>query len=190
MTIRKVFYYKKLPERKILSSKPDLLEIFLFKFSLCRKTYASESDSFFFKNFISNSDFQWKSLLQGKGRLKSAGKVRNFFIVRGANRVKRLFLKCNVLIEVWFLNKNWTQKLLFRKLLFFHKMIIQKVLFSKSAGTRNCQFTIWNFEKNVISKSHLVGKSLLQNLIPFYKKIHLKLWFLMKNFASKSCLLK
>ena len=64
MTIRKVFYYKKLAERKTLNSKPDLLEIFLFKFSLCRKTFASESDSFFFTNFFSNSDFQWKSLLQ------------------------------------------------------------------------------------------------------------------------------
>ena len=35
-----------LPGRKTFNSKPDILEYFLFKISLCRKAFASESHSF------------------------------------------------------------------------------------------------------------------------------------------------
>ena len=80
----------------------------------------------------------------------------------------------------------------FRKLLFLHKLIIQKVLFSKSAGTKNSQLKIENltFWKLFFSNFHCTGKGLLQNLILFFGKFHFKLWFSMKEFATKSCLLK
>ena len=64
---------------------------------------------FHFKLWFSMKKFATKS-----SRLKSSGKLKKLFIVSGANRVKTLFLKCDVLIEIWFFIKNWTQNLIFR----------------------------------------------------------------------------
>ena len=63
MFIRK-FLFSKSAGTKNSQFKNRLFEIFFLKFPLCRKTFASESDSFFSENLISNFDFQWKSLLQ------------------------------------------------------------------------------------------------------------------------------
>ena len=62
MFIRKILYSKS-AGTKNSQFKNRLFEIFFLKFPLCRKTFASEFDSFFSENFISNIDFQWKSLL-------------------------------------------------------------------------------------------------------------------------------
>ena len=103
-------------------------------------------------------------MLQSKGRLKSAGKVRNFFIVRSANRVKTLFLKDNVLIEIWFLNKNWTQNLFFGNYFFSTKWLFKKFCFrnltrreivnSQSETLKKCHFKIsFGRKKFIIIKS-------------------------------------
>ena len=98
----------------------------------------------------------------------------------------------NVSFESWFLNKNWTQKLSFRKIFFLQNMIFRKDLFSKAARMKNFQFktnlTFWKF---FISNFHCAGKPFFQNLILFFLgKLHFKLWLSMKEFATKSCLLK
>ena len=63
MIVRKVFHSNS-AGRKKSQFKNWLFENFLLKFLLCRKTFTSESDSFFSENFIWNTDFQWKGLLQ------------------------------------------------------------------------------------------------------------------------------
>ena len=75
----------------------------------------------------------------------------------------------NVSIESWFLNKNWTQKLSFRKIFFLQNMIFRKDLFSKAARMKNFQFktnlTFWKF---FISNFHCAGKPFFQDLILFF----------------------
>ena len=57
---------------------------------------------------------------------------------------------------------------------------------------RNEKLSIKNltFWKLFFSNFHCTGKRLLQNLIVFFGKFHFNLWFSMKEFATKSCLLK
>ena len=97
--LSEMFCIRNLPERKILNSKPDILDFFLFKFSLCRKTFASESDSFFSENFISNSYFQRKICYKVMP-LKWARKVKNLLLSAEQTESKRYFL------DVMFLSKS------------------------------------------------------------------------------------
>ena len=101
---------------------------FLFKFSLCMKTFASESDSFFSKNSFQTLIFNEKVCYKIMP-FKMSTKSEQFVVLRGANRVKTLFPRCDVFIKVWFLNYNWIQNLNFRKKFSLHKTIIGKVFF-------------------------------------------------------------
>ena len=117
--------------------------------------------------------------------------MKNLLFSAEEIKSKRYFsdvMFCRHLIPQYKLNSKYK----FRKLLFLHKLIIQKVSFSKSAGTKNSQLKIENltFWKLFFSNFHCTGKGLLQNLILFFGKFHFKLWFSMKEFATKSCLLK
>ena len=126
--IFEMFCIRNLPERKILNSKPDILEFCLFKFSLYRKTFASESDSFFrkisFQTLIFDERVCYKVM-----PFKMSTQSEKLVVVRGANRFKTLFLRCDVFIEIWFLNENWIQTLNFRKKFSLHKTIIGKKFF-------------------------------------------------------------
>ena len=125
---------------------------------------------FFSENSVSNSDFQWKSLLQNYA-FKNKHEKWKTCVFRGGNQVKTLFLRCDVLIEIWFLNKNWNQKLSFWKTFFLQNMIIRKAFYYKIRG--NEKFSIQNliFWKFFFSNFHCAGKRLLQNLILSFSKI-------------------
>ena len=119
---------------KYFSSAYDYSKCFVFE--ICRKEKFSIQNLTFRKFFFSNFHCAGKRLLQNLIPSFSKISVQNLifnekvcykvmpfkisrqiqkpFIVRGANRFKTLFLKCDVLIEIWFLNKNWTQNLIFR----------------------------------------------------------------------------
>ena len=127
MIIRNVLYSKS-AGTKNSQFKTWHFGIFSFNFSLSRKTFASESDYFFSGNFISNSDFQWKRFLQFMP-FKMSMQSEKLVVGRGANRVKTLFLRPDVFIEIWFLNENWIQNLNFRKKFSLHKTIIGKIFF-------------------------------------------------------------
>ena len=179
MIFRKVFY-RNPPGQETLDSKTD---------QFVGNNFTSRFDFFFQKNPFQNVIFNGKVYFKTMP-FKTSTKSENYVVFLGANWVRTFFFRCEFLIEIWFLNKNWTQKLSFWKIFFLQNMIIRKVFFYKIC--RNEKFSIHNlkFWKKVFSKSHFVRKSLLQNMIPFSRKNHLKLWFLMKKFASKSCLLK
>ena len=156
-----MFCFRNLPERKIFNSKRDILEIFHFKFSLCRKTFASESESFSSENFISNSDFQWKSLLQSQKKLSFSAEQLDS---------KRFFFICEFFVEVWFLNKNWTQKLSFWKIFFLQFKMFPKVLYSKSAGTKISIFKIWQDENFSYQSLRLKEKNSFRIWFFFFQK--------------------
>ena len=121
---------------------------------------------------------------------KISTKSEQFVVFCGANWVGTFFIRCEFLIEIWFLNKKWTRKLSFWKIFFLQNMIIRKVFYYKIC--RNEKFSIQNltFWKFFFSNFHCAGKRLLQNLIPSFSKFHFKIWFSMKKFATKSCRLK
>ena len=161
-------------EKFSIQNKPNILEIFHFKFSLCRKTLAPESDAFFSANFISNSYFQWKICYKVMP-LKWARKVKNLLLSAEQIESKRYFLDVMFFIETWFLNINWTQNLSFRKSLSPQNDFPNSIL-SKSARTKNSRFKNWSFcrkkfyfnvrhffQKISIQISDFQRKGLLQN---------------------------
>ena len=84
-------------------------------------------------------------------------------IVRGANRVKSLFLRPDVFIEIWFLNIFWTQNLIFRKIL-SPQNHFSNIILSKSARTKNSRFKNWS----ICRKKHHF------KIRHFFKKFHFK----------------
>ena len=137
-----------------------------------------------FKLCFSMKKFATKSCL-----LKWARKVNNLLFCAEQIESKRFFL------DVMFLSKSDSSMKIEFKIYFSENIFSPQKEYSKSFVFKICRneklsnhnLNIW---ENVISKSRFVGKSLLQNLIPFSKKIHLKLWFSLKKFAPKTCLLK
>ena len=195
------------PENKF-SPKSDYSNSFVFdifrddKFSIqnltCWKTFISKSLFLgkslhhflilFFREFHFKLWFSMERLASNHA-FENKQKSEEFVVFCGAYWVKTFFFRCEFFIEIWFLNKNWTQKLTFWKKFFLQNMIIRKVFYYKIC--RNKKFSIqnltfWNF---FFSKFHCAGKRLLQKLILF-GKLHFKLWFSLKKFAAKSCLLK
>ena len=186
--------------RKILSPQNEFSNSILSKsarrknsrfknWSICRKKLHFKIQFFFqkspFQNLISNEKVYFKIM-----PFKKSTKSEKFVVFRGGNQIKTLFLRCDVLIEIWFLNKNWTQNLFFGNYFFLHKFIIQNVLFSKSAGTKNSQLKTWHFG-NFSYQIFIVQENVCFRIwFLFFWKFLFKLWFSMKNFATKSCLLK
>ena len=189
MWLSELSCFRNLPELKNLISKPDILEFFLFKFSLYRKTFASESDSFFRKISLQTLIFNEKVFVKNMP-FKMGTKSGKFVVFCGANWVKTTFFRCEFFIETWFLNKNWIQKLRFWKIFLPQKMIIRNVLYSKSAGTKNSQFKTWHFGIFSFQIFFEQENFCFRIWILFFWKFHFKLWFSMKKFATKSCLLK
>ena len=60
---------------------------------------------------------------------KKGTKSEQLVVLRGANRVNTLFLRCDVFIEIWFLNENWIQNPNSRKKFSLHKTIIGNFFF-------------------------------------------------------------
>ena len=116
--------------------------------------------------------------------------MKNLLLSAEQIESKRFYFRCEFFIETWFLNKNWIQKLSFWKIFLPEKMIIRNVLYSKSAGTKNSQFKTWHF--GIFSfQIFIVQENVCFRIwFLFFWEFLFKLWFSMKKFATKSCLLK
>ena len=112
---------------KSILSKSARTKNSLFKnWSICRKKLHFKirifCQKFPFQNLIFNEKVYFKIM-----PFKISTKSQNLVVFRGGNQVKTLFLRCDVLIEIWFLKKNWNRKLSFWKIFFLQNMIIRKV---------------------------------------------------------------
>ena len=183
----------------ISSSEKDYSKCFVFE--ICRNEKFSIQNLTFWNFFLSNFHCAGKRLLQNlipfflktsfqtlifnekvfyKIMLFNMSTQSEKFVVgRRANRLKTLCLRRDVFIEIWFLDINWTQNLIFRKKL-SPQNDFSKSLLSKSAKTKNSWFKNWSIcRKKLHSKFEL-----------FFRKFHFKTRFSMERFTSKSCLLK
>ena len=118
MIFRKVFY-RNPPGRKTLDSKNG---------SICRKKLHFKIRIFFqkfsFQNLIFNEKVYFKIM-----PFKISTKMEKLVVFRGGNQVKTLFLRCDVLIGIWFLNKNWTQNTFFGNYFFSTNWLFKKFCF-------------------------------------------------------------
>ena len=122
-------------------------QIFIVQENVCFRIWFFLFHKFHFKLWFSMKKFATKSC-----RLKSAGKMRNLFIVRGAYRVKTLFLKGDVFIEIRFLNEYWIQNLNFKNNPLSTKRLLEK-LFRNPPGRKTLDSKTFRFVgKNFTSK--------------------------------------
>ena len=166
----KVFYYKTCRNEKFSIQNLTFWKFFFSNFHCAGKRLLQNLITFFlkisFQTLIFNEKVCYKVM-----PFKMSTQSENYVVFPGANWVRTFFFRFEFLIEIWFLNKNWAQKLSFWTIIFLQNMIIWKVFYYKIC--RNEKFSIHNLKlwKNVISKSHFVGKSLLQNMIRFSRKV-------------------
>ena len=168
-----------------------------FVFEICRNEKFSIQNLTFWNFFFSNFHWAGKLLLQNLNTffpkisfqtlifnekvcykvmpLKMSTQSEKLVVVRGANRVKTLFLRCDVLIKIWFLNINWTQILIFSKIL-SPQNDFSKSISSKSARTKNSRFKNWSIcRKKLHFKIQIFFQKIpFQNLI-FNEKVCFKI---------------
>ena len=177
----KIFFLQFRMFPKVLYSKSAGTKISIFKiwqdenFSY-QSLRLKEKNSFriwFF--FFQKTSFQTLILLKRFASksclLKSARKVKTMLFFPEQIESKRFFFRCDFFIEIWFLNKNWTQKLSFWKIFFLQNMIIRKVFYYKICRSENFSIQNLKFWKVFISKFYCAGKRMLQNLILSFSKI-------------------
>ena len=174
MIFRKVFY-RKPPGQK--------------NWSICREKLHFKIRHFFQKIPFQISDFQRNFYFKIMA-FKTSKKTENYAVFPGTKWVRTFFFRCEFLIEIWFLNKNWTQKLSSGKNFFSRVWLFEKFSNIKSAGTKNSQYKTWHFG-NFSFQNFIVQENFCFRIwLLFFWKFHFKLWFSMKKFATKSCLLK
>ena len=96
--------------------------------SICRKKLHFKIQIFFQKIPIQNLIFNEKVYFKIMP-FKISTKSETFAVFRGGSQIKTLFLRCDVLIEIWFLNKNWTQNLFFGNYFFSTKSLFKEICF-------------------------------------------------------------
>ena len=111
---------------------------------------------------------------------KMSTQSEKLVVGRWANRVKTLCLRRDVFIEIWFLDINWTENLIFRKIFvstkwFFEKFFIEIRQDKKLSNLKLIKL----LEKTSLQNPTFLSKNSISNL-----------WFSKKRFTSKSCLLK
>ena len=176
--------------RKILSPQNDLSKSILSKsartknfrfknWSICRKNFHFKIRIFFqkipFQNLIFNEKVYFRIM-----PFKISTKIEKLVVFRGGNQVKTLFLRCDVLIDIWFLNINWTQNINFGNYFFSTNWLFKKFRFRNLPERKT-----FNWKPDILE---FFGCFRIWFL--FFWKLHFKLWFSMKEFATKSCLLK
>ena len=106
---------------------------------------------------------------------KISTKSEKLVVVRGANRIKTLFLRRDVFIETWFLNINWTQNLSLRKIC-LHKMIFRIVFYRNPPGRKTLDSKTDHFVgKNFTSKSDIFFKKFQFKFLIFKEKVYFKI---------------
>ena len=187
-SIFKKFCFRNLPEWKTLNWKPDILEIFLFQIFFVQENVCFRICFFFSESFISNSDFQWESLYkvmpfkmstQTEKLVVSAEQIESKCFFSDVNFSSKPDFSLKIEFKNWVSGKNFFSRI------WYSKCFVFEICRNEKFSIQN--LTFWNF---FFSNFHCTGKRLLQNLILFFGKFHFKLWFSMKEFATKSCLLK
>ena len=96
---------------------------------------------------------------------KMSTKSEQLVVLRGANRVKTWFLRCDVFIEIWFLNENWIQNLNFKKKSLCTKRLLEKI-FRNPPGRKTLDSKTFQFVgKNFTQSSIFFSKNSFQTLI-------------------------
>ena len=129
MWLSEMSCFRNLPELKNLNSKPDILEFFFSNFHWAWKLFLQNLITFFLKISFQTLIFNEKVCYKVKP-FKISTQSEKLVVVHGANRVKTLFLRRDVFIEIWFLDINWTENLIFRKKIvstnwYFEKFFIE-----------------------------------------------------------------
>ena len=160
---------------KSILSKSARTKNFRFKnWSICRKNFHFKIRIFFqkipFQNLIFNEKVYFRIM-----PFKISTKIEKLVVFRGGNQVKTLFLRCDVLIDIWFLNINWTQNINFGNYFFSTNWLFKKFRFRNLPERKTFNwkpdileffgcFRIWYFfSENFISNSDFQWKSLLQS---------------------------
>ena len=165
------------------------MELFISKFHCAGKRLLQNLILFFLGKFHFELWFSIKNLATKSCLLKWARKVRILLFSAEQIESKQFFSDMKFSSESCF-SKKIELKIYFSEINFspqneYSKSFVLEICGNEKFSIQNV--TIWSF---FISKFHCVGKRLLQNLILFFGKLHFKLCFSMKNFATKSCLLK
>ena len=185
----KVFYYKTCRNEKFSIQNLTFWKFFFSNFHCAGKRLLQNLITFFLKISFQTLIFKEKVYFKIMPFKKST-KNEKLVVFPGTNWVRTFFFRCEFLIEIWFLNKNWTQKLSFWKIFFLQNMIIRKFFIIKLAGTKSSQFKTWHFG-NFSFQIFIVQENVCFRIwLLFFWKFLFKLWFSMKKFATKSCLLK
>ena len=137
-----------------------------FKVSLCRKILLQNLIVFFRKISFQTLIFKEKVCYKVMP-FKMSTKSGKFVVFCGANWVKTTFFRCEFLIDIWFLNKNWTQKLSFWKNFVSTKRFFEKFFIEIRPDEKLSIQIVINF----------LEKILVQSLI-FFKKFFFKTCFL------------
>ena len=123
---------------QILTFWNFFFQLFIVQEKFCFRIWLLFFPKILFQTLIFNEKGSYKVML-----LKMSTKSEQLNVLCGANRVKTLFLICDVFIEIWFLNENWIQNLNFRKNSLSTKRLLEKN-FSKPARTKNSLFKNWS----------------------------------------------
>ena len=170
----KCFVFEICRNEKISNQNLTFWNFFFSKFPLCRKTFASESDSFFSEKFHFKLWFSMKKFATKSCLLKWARKMKNLCLSVEQIESKRYFL------DVMFWSKSDSSikielKIYFSEKFCLHKMIFRKVIYRNPPGRKTLesktdQFVGKNFtskydffSETSISKSDFQWKGLLQN---------------------------
>ena len=174
MWLSEMSCFRNLPELKNLNSKPDILEFFLFKFSLSLKLFLQNLITFFLKISFQTLIFNEKVCYKVKP-FKISTQSEKLVVVRGANRVKTLFLRRDVFIEIWFLNENWIQNLNFRKNSLSTKRLLEKI-FRNPPGQKNLDSKTDQFVGKIFtSKSDIFFREFHFKFLIFKEKVYFKI---------------
>ena len=177
MIIWKVFYSKS-AGTKNSQFKNWLLKFFFSNFHCAGKRLLQNLIPFFlkisFQTLICNERVCYKVM-----PFKISTQTEKLVVVRGAKRVKTLFLSRDVFIEIWFLNVNWTQNLNFRKILSPQNDLSKSIL-SKSDRTKNFRFKNWS----------ICRKKLHFRIRHFFQKIPFQISVFQRKFYFKIMLFK
>ena len=125
MIIRKILFSKS-AGTKISQFKTWHFGVFSFQIFIVQgKLLLQNLITFFlkisFQTLIFNEKVCYKVM-----PFKMSMQSEKLVVGRGANRVKTLFLRPDVFIEIWFLDINWTENLIFRKIFVSTKYFFEK----------------------------------------------------------------
>ena len=125
----KAFYSKICRNKQFSIQNLTFWKFFFSNFHCAGKLFLQNLITFFLKISFQTLIFNEKVCYKVKP-FEMSTQSEKLVVGRGANRVKTLFLRRDVFIEIWFLDINWTENLIFRKNFvstkwFFEKFFIE-----------------------------------------------------------------